>query len=531
MKHFPTLTKALAVSLVALSTAPALADTPANALVIAQNIDDIVTIDPASAYEFTSGEYVANTYDQLVQYDADDTTVLAPGLAESWEIDAAAKTVTFELRDGVTFSSGNPMRGTDVLESWRRVLTLQMAPAFILENLGWSAENIDEMVTVDGNTVIVRWAGDFAPSFVLNVLAARPAAVVDIETAMANQVDGDMGHAWLNQNSAGTGPFTLARYAPGEVLMLEANANYWNTPPGIERVMIRHVAEAATQRLLLESGDVDMAKNLTPDQIAGLSGTADIKVETYPQTAVHWFSFNQKFESLTNPALWEASRYLVDYNGMADSFLNGQMEVHQAFWPEGFPGALTDTPFSYDPEKAKAILEEAGVELPLTIELDVINAEPFTDMAASLQQTFAPAGINFEILPGTGAQVITKYRARTHQGMLLYWGPDFMDPHSNAKAFAYNADNSDDKYVSTTTWRNAWMPPAEINEKTTAALAEQDPELRNQMYIELQAAMQQEAPFVIMFQAVKQVAMADDVEGFVNGANADYVYYRLVDKQ
>ncbi|MEM8870365.1 MAG: ABC transporter substrate-binding protein, partial [Pseudomonadota bacterium] len=320
MKHFPTLTKALAVSLVALSTSPALADTPANALVIAQNIDDIVTIDPASAYEFTSGEYVANTYDQLVQYDADDTTVLAPGLAESWDIDAAAKTVTFELRDGVTFSSGNPMRGTDVLESWRRVLTLQMAPAFILENLGWSAENIDEMVTVDGNTVIVRWAGDFAPSFVLNVLAARPAAVVDIETAMANQVDGDMGHAWLNQNSAGTGPFTLARYAPGEVLMLEANANYWNTPPGIERVMIRHVAEAATQRLLLESGDVDMAKNLTPDQIAGLSGNADIKVETYPQTAVHWFSFNQKFESLTNPALWEASRYLVDYNGMADSF-------------------------------------------------------------------------------------------------------------------------------------------------------------------------------------------------------------------
>ena len=531
MRYFPNLTKALAVSLIALSTAPVLAETPANALVIAQNIDDIVTIDPASAYEFTSGEYVANTYDQLVQYDAEDTTVLAPGLAESWEVDADVKTVTFKLRDGVTFSSGNPLRGTDVLESWKRVLVLQKAPAFILENLGWTADNIEDMVTVDGKTVTVRWDGDFAPSFVLNVLAARPAAVVDIETAMVNQLDDDLGHAWLNQNSAGTGPFTLARYVPGEVLMLEANPNYWNTAPGIERVMIRHVSEAATQRLLLESGDVDMAKNLTTDQIAGLFGNADFKVETYPQTAVHWFSFNQKHEALTNPALWEASRYLVDYNGMADSFLNGQMEVHQAFWPEGFPGALTDTPFEYDPENAKAILKKGGVELPLSIELDVINAEPFTDIAASLQQTFAPAGINFEILPGTGAQVITKYRARTHEGMLLYWGPDFMDPHSNAKAFAYNADNSDDKYVSTTTWRNAWMPPAEINEKTKAALAEQDPDARNQMYIELQQAMQEEAPFVIMFQAVKQVAMDNAVNGFVNGANADYVYYRLVEKQ
>lgn len=530
MKCVPDIARTLAVSLIALSATPALAETPANALVIAQNIDDIVTIDPASAYEFTSGEYVTNTYDQLVQYDAEDTTTLAPGLAESWEVDADTKTVTFKLRDGVTFSSGNPLRGADVVGSWKRVLVLNKAPAFILENLGWSADNLEEMVTVDGNTVTVRWNGDFAPSFVLNVLASRPAAIVDFETAMANEVDGDMGHAWMNQNSAGTGAFTLSRYAPGEVLMLDANPTYWNGAPKIDRVMIRHAAEAATQRLLLESGDVDMAKNLTPDQVAGLAGNSDVKVETYPQTAVHWFSFNQKHEPLTNPALWEASRYLVNYDGMADSFLKGQMEVHQAFWPEGFPGALTDTPFSYDPDKAKAILEEAGVDLPLTIELDVINAAPFTDIAASLQQTFAPAGINFEILPGTGAQVITKYRARTHQGMLLYWGPDFMDPHSNAKAFAYNADNSDDKYASTTTWRNAWMPPAEINEKTKAALAELDPDARSQMYIELQKAMQDEAPFVIMFQAVKQVAMADEVDGFVNGANADYVYYRLVEK-
>jgi peptide/nickel transport system substrate-binding protein len=114
--------------------------------------------------------------------------------------------------------------------------------------------------------------------------------------------------------------------------------------------------------------------------------------------------------------------------------------------------------------------------------------------------------------------------------MLLYWGPDFMDPHSNAKAFAFNADNSDDKYVSTTTWRNAWMPPAEINEKTMAALAEQDADTRDAMYLDLQRAMQAEAPFVIMFQAIKQVAMAEGVTGFVNGASSDYVYYRLVEK-
>lgn len=298
----------------------------------------------------------------------------------------------------------------------------------------------------------------------------------------------------------------------------------------MKQVVIRHVAEAATQRLLLESGDVDMAKNLTPDQVSGLEGKSDIKVETYPQAAVHWISFNQKTEALTNKALWEAARYLVDYDGMASTFLKGQMMVHQAFWPEGFPGAVNDTPFKYDLEKAKQILADGGVTLPLTIQLDVINSSPFTDMAQALQSSFAPAGINFEIIPGTGAQVITKYRARTHQGMLLYWGPDFMDPHSNAKAFAYNADNSDDKYASTTTWRNAWMPPQEINEKTMAALTEKSPEKRLEMYGELQQAMQAESPYVIMFQAVKQVAMNGKVQGYVNGATSDFVYYRLVTK-
>jgi len=520
----------LAVSLLALATAPAMASTPATALVIAQNIDDIVTIDPASAYEFSSGEYVTNTYDQLVQYDAVDTETLAPGLATDWVIDADARTITFTLREGVTFHSGNPLRAEDVVGSWKRVMVMDRAPAFILGNLGWNADNIEEMATADGNTVTIRWAGDFAPSFVLNVLASRPASVVDMETVMANEVDGDLGHAFLNQNSAGTGPFKLRNFRPAEVLMLDANPDYFGGAPAMQQILIRHVAEASTQRLLLESGDVDMAKNLTPDQVAGLEGNDAVKIETFPQAAVHWVSFNQKTDSLTDPAVWEAARYLVDYEGMANSFLKGQMQVHQAFWPAGFPGALTDTPFTYDPDRARQILADAGVALPITVTLDVINANPFNDMAQSLQQTFAEGGINFEILPGTGAQVITKYRARTHQAMLLYWGPDFMDPHSNAKAFAYNADNSDDAYVSTTTWRNAWMPPAEINDLTMAALGEQDADARLEMYLELQREMQAEAPFVIMFQAVKQVAMAEGVEGFVNGSNSDFVYYRLVEK-
>ena len=61
-----------------------------------------------------------------------------------------------------------------------------------------------------------------------------------------------------------------------------------------------------------------------------------IKVETYPQAALHFFSLNLKHDKLKNPAIWEATKYLIDYDGIANTLLKGQMKVHQTFWPEGF---------------------------------------------------------------------------------------------------------------------------------------------------------------------------------------------------
>ena len=140
-----------------------LAATPDGVLVVAQNIDDIVAIDPAQAYEFTSGELVTNIYDRLVQYDAEDPTVLAPGLATEWAIDPAAKTIIFTMRDGAKFHSGNPVRAEDVVFSFARVVKLNLTPAFILTQLGWTPENIADMVKADGNKVTVKYEGDFSP--------------------------------------------------------------------------------------------------------------------------------------------------------------------------------------------------------------------------------------------------------------------------------------------------------------------------------------------------------------------------------
>ncbi len=517
--------------MVALPLPAAFAATPADTLVVAQNIDDIVSIDPAEAYEFSSGEYVTQTYDRLVQYDAPDPSKLAAGLASSWMVDDTNKTITFTLRDGVKFApSGNPVTSADVVYSMQRVFALNKSPAAILGDLGWTKDNLAQMVVAkDAKTVVIKYTGDISSAYALNVLASRPASIVDSVVVKSHDAGGDMGNAWLKANSAGSGPFVLKTFRANEILSLDANPNYFLGAPAMKHVIIRHVAEAATQLLLLQSGDIDMAKNLTPDQIAGLDPKI-AKVETYPQAAVHFLSFNQKDADLTNPAFWEAAHYLVDYKGMTDSFLKGQMVIHQAFWPSGFPAALDDTPYSYDPDKAKAILDKAGIKTPVKVTLDVINSTPFTDMAQSMQASFAKAGINFQIIPGTGSQVITKYRDRTHQAMLLYWAPDFMDPDSNATAFAYNVDNKDADYQPTTTWRNDWQPPAALSAEVVKARAEPDADKRNALYVDLQKQQQASSPIVETFQEVSQIAMKPAVTGYVNGAIPDIVVYRLVKK-
>jgi peptide/nickel transport system substrate-binding protein len=125
-----------------------------------------------------------------------------------------------------------------------------------------------------------------------NVPAARPTSVVGMPTVMANDKDGNPRPAWLNRNSAGTGPFKPPAFRPAGALIPDANPANFGGAPRMKQALIRHVAEAATRRLPLEPGDVDMAKTLTPDQVAGRAGNNAIRVETYPQAAVHRFRVN-----------------------------------------------------------------------------------------------------------------------------------------------------------------------------------------------------------------------------------------------
>ena len=520
----------LAALMLGCAPAALFAETPADTLVIADAIDDIVSIDPAEAFEFSGVDLNNNLYDTLIELDPLDPDQLIPGLAESWAVGEDGITYTFKIKSGITFSTGTPLTAEIAANSLRRVVKLNKTPAFILTQFGLTAENVDTMVTFDGDTVTLKTDKAYAPTFVYNCLTAGVANIVDVTTAMANDVAGDMGNEWLKSNSAGTGAYVLRSFKPNEGYILQAREGHWRGDALIKNVLMQHVPEGATERLLLEKGDIDIAREMTPTDIAGLEGNADVKVQTDVGGQIYYLAMNQKVEALANPKVLEAMRWAVDYKGMTDTILKGQWGVHQAFLPQGFLGALDETPYSLDLEKAKAALAESGVTLPLEVSMTVRNNQERMDIAQSVQNTFGQVGINVTLDVGDGKQTLEKYRARQHEITLQTWGPDYPDPHTNASTFALNPDNSDEaKATGYLAWRTAW-DPKELGPMTEAAVAEPDGEKRKAMYEEIQRVHRDTSAFVLMFQQQSQTALRANIKNFYTGGATDSAAYWIVTK-
>lgn len=306
----------------ALALAPAAwAETPADTLVVAHTIDDIISLDPAVSFEFAGNDVNNNTYDRLVDFNPlDPDAGFQPSLATEWAVSEDGLSITFTLREDATFHSGNPVRAADAAWSLQRAVKLDKTPAFILTQFGFTADNVDQMITADGNTLTLTMDKPYAPTFVLNCLTANIASVVDMETVMANEVDGDMGNAWLNTNEAGSGAYVLSAWRPNEAVQLTAYEEYWQGAPEMKRVIVRNVAESSAQRLLLEQGDIDVARNLTPTDVESIAAVEGVTIQDEPRGRILYMGLNQKDELLSNPAVVEAMKHLVDTRASPAAF-------------------------------------------------------------------------------------------------------------------------------------------------------------------------------------------------------------------
>jgi peptide/nickel transport system substrate-binding protein len=495
-------------------------------LVVARNINDIITLDPAVAYEFSGILAVQNVYDTLVAFEGEDLSRLRPRLATSWTIQDAGTSwkVTFRLRPGVRFSTGRPLEARAVVSSVQRVIALNKSPAFLFKDIAGLKE--DSVRAPDTRTVEFTLPKSSSPQAFLSILAFSVGGVVDPDEVAAHQSGQDRGEAWLRDHSAGTGPYAVERWEPESQVMLVTNPNYWGTRPRISRVVIRHVPESSNQKFMLERGDADIANDLTPEQARELGNRPGVRIQRGRTLLLVYVGMNVGHKPLDDPKVREAVRWSIDYDGIVQGLLRGNAQKVQTIIPAGLFGHNPATPFRQDPSRARQLLREAGLPDGFSVELlTPTGAAPggvnWADLGAKLQADLGKSGIRVTVRQTTQAELLNVYRAQKGQMVLILWGPDFPDPDGNVTPFT-------DYEAKSIAWRNQYRDEALARLAKQAAL-ETNPDRRRALYRQITEKVLHEGPYAVLYQPTLVLGVRSDVRGFVWNPMG-YAEFRTVTK-
>jgi len=514
MKRILVLVSAVLIVLLCFGGAPALAQSRSEVLVIGMAMGEITSLDPARGFEVTGTGVMAQVYDRLLDFPAGRVDKAEASLAESWKVSADGLVWTFNLRKDVKFHSGNPLTAEDVVYSFQRVIHLKDQPAFILTQFGLTTESIRAL---DKNTVQITLPKKFAGGLFLSCLSAAVASVVDSQVVKLHITktdkfpDGDFGAAWLALNSAGSGPFILRKWERGDSTILDANPSHFRFPPKVKRVIFKEIPEATSRRLQVEKGDIDIAWQMLPDQVNEMAKNKDLSIVKFPATQIVYFGLNVTHGPLADKRVRQAVRYAVDYDGIVNKILGGAGKQINTYIPEGFAGYESRILYKTDLDRARQLMKEAGFAQGFETTLDHLDATPQPEVAQSIQSSLAKIGIKIQINKMVGAQLYPKYRAQKHDMILGAWGPDYIDPHTNAQPFA-------DYKANQLAYRNMYY-----NDQTSKMVQDAGQEMDNEKRIALyQAAnkiIQEDGPYVFLYQPLYLHAVRNTVQGFLPGSN------------
>jgi peptide/nickel transport system substrate-binding protein len=505
--------KKLIVSVLAVFVLLSLALAPAadaverkDVLVIGMATSDIISLDPAKAFEFSGVGLDAQIYDRLLDFPAGKYDKPEFSLAKSYHVSPDGKTWTFKLREDVKFHSGNPVTADDVVYSFQRVVTLKDQPSFILTQFGITPDSVK---AVDRFTVQISLDDKYASGIFFACLAAGVSSIVDSKVVKQHvqktdkYPNGDMGLTWLARNSAGSGPFILRKWEKGDRVILDANPDHFKYPPKVKRVVIKEINEATSRRLQVEKGDIDIAWEMLPDQIVELKKNSDLRIESSPATIIYYVGMNVTMGPLKDNRVRTAIRHAIDYSGIIDNILGGAARPTNSFIPEGFAGFEDVVYYREDLAKAKQLLKEAGYPDGFAISMDHGDQTPNPEIAQALQNSLARVGIKVKLNKLISSQLWPKYRAQKHELILARWGPDYVDPHTNAQPFA-------DYKAKQLSWRNAYY-----NDVTSGLIQQAGQEMDNDkriaLYQQANKIIQTEGPYAMLYQSKYEHAVRSNI--------------------
>lgn len=503
---------------IALTLGMAQAKTPDDQLIVGFSMNNLLSLDPAAATGNDVVEIAANLYDYLIELDPQATSKMLPGLAESWKVAPDGRSITLVLRKGVKFQSGNPLTADDAAWSLQRVLKLNLAMASPWKSYGFSAQNVDKAIRApDAATLVIDLPEATDPKMVLYTLATSVSAVIlDRKKVLENDKNGDLGAAWLTTHAAGSGPFALADWRAKDALLMNRFDGHWRGPAKLKRVIMRHMTESQSLRLMLERGDLDVASGMSVPDVEAMKKNADAVVQPVRRGTLYYVAVSMKDPKFADKRVRLAMRHLIDYDGINTTVMPHYGIPQQRPVQMGLPASLPSPGYKLDVAAAKKLLTEAGFPNGFKTTIRVLADPPFINIATNLQATLAKAGIEASVLSGTGNQVYGAMRERNFEIIVGRGGGGVEPhPHSSLRALVYNPDNSDAaKLTNFQGWRTGFFSP-ELNQLIEKAEVERDEAKQTADYQEAQKLYEAQVGAIQPFsQMVDTVVLRKDVHGY-----------------
>lgn len=425
---------------------------------------------------------------------------LEPLLAESIEPGEEDHTFIITLRQGIQFSDGTPFNAEAVKINLDWILDPDNEPVF-----GFLIDRVQEVTVVDEYTVQLTLDSDFAP------LAAH---LSHGAIAMVSPSAIEQGDEFMNSNAIGTGPYVLSNWAPEESVTLQRNPDYWGEAPQIETVVFSVVREDGARIVEIEAGTADVAVRIPPAEAERLAANPNIEIIETPGLRTIYIFFNVTEEPFTDVRVRQAVNYAVDVEAIVRDLFEGAARVSDAPIAPAVFGYSPQPVYERDLDRARDLLEEAGVPEGTTVTLYHPTARYIQDalVADAVRAQINEIGLNVELQTLEWTQYVPYVRRPAPENdiqfAMLGWGTVTMDADYGLFALFHSSEHPPG-------FNGSFYSNPEVDRLLDEARVVLDEDERRRLYDEAIATIWNDAPWLFLYSEVQLTAVRTNVEGFV----------------
>lgn len=449
---------------------------------------DVTSFDPHIGKETPAITVTDQIFDTLT-ITADDMSV-QPGIAENWE-QLSDTSYKFNIKKGIKFHNGEILTAEDVKFSLDRAI----ASSYV----SYIVNFISDVEVVDENTVIVNTHEPYAP-ILMNL--AHPSTAIVCKSAVEADPEG------IKTHPIGCGPYKFVEWKQGDSVKLEAFEDYYFGAPVTKNIVMRVIPENAQRTIALETGEIDIAYNLSVNDVERVKESEKLELLTTKTSSVGYISFNTEKAPFNDVKARQAIAYAIDKQLIVDTLLYGQGAVANSVISEVvFGGVKGLEGLEYDPEKAKQLLKEAGVKDGTEFTISVNDNQVRIETCQVIQGMLNEVGLNLKIEVLEFGALIEKTTNKQHDMAFFGWVTSTSDADYTYYPLFHSSMHG-------APGNRSFYNNPKIDKLIEAGRSNPDYSEREKTYKEIAEVLADEVPSLPIFFQNMSVGITNKAEGF-----------------